>query len=228
MPLEIDFTTTAMSRPLIVDRTYSSFSKNLQGIDLKNCRLFINIDPLPPHMKRKEVIAVARKYFKEVHYNLPKVANFTAAVNWIWSNASSEFIFHLEDDWELVRPVSVSKLMNYFQKNDQLLQIILRAYRYRYRTCALSPSIIHRKMYSAVGGNLNIKVNPEAQLRGKKFGIKMPSRGSISHKTLIVVYPEKIKRIILRDIGRKWINKTKYKKGGGARKKARFITWETK
>ena len=226
MPLTMDFTTTAMSRPMILERTLTSFSKNLQGIDLKNCRLFINIDPLPPNIKRKEVIVVARKYFKEVHYNLPKVANFTAAVNWIWSNAKTEYIFHLEDDWELVRPVSVPLVLEYFEKNEHLLQVILRAYRYRYRTCALSPSIIHKKMYSAIGGNLNTQVNPEAQLRGKKFGIEMPTRNTGSKKA-IFVFPGKIRKIILRDIGRKWINKTRYKKGGG-RKKARFLTWETK
>ncbi len=227
MSVIMDFTTTAMTRPMILDRTLTSFSKNLEGINLKSCRLFINIDPLPPEIKRKTVIEVAKKYFKEVHYNLPKVANFTAAVNWTWSGARTEYIFHLEDDWELIKPVSVPKLLNYFE-NNQLIQVILRAYRYRYKTCALSPSIIHRKMYSAVGGKLNIKVNPEAQLRGNRFGVKMPSKGTIGHKKLIVTFPEKTRLVILRDIGRKWINKTIYKKGGGVRKKARFITWEMK
>jgi len=226
MPLIMDFTTTAMARPEILNRTLSSFSKNLIGITLKNCRLFINIDPLPSGIKRKEVIRVARKYFKEVNYNLPKVANFTAAVNWLWSNAETEYIFHLEDDWELVKKVSVPRLLAFFEKNENLLQLILRAYRYRYKTCALSPSIIHKKMYSAVGGNLNIKVNPEAQLRGDKFGIKMPTRGSATAGRSIRVYPKK--HVILSDIGRRWINKSRYKKGGGYRKKARFITWEIK
>lgn len=227
MSVTMDFTTTAMARPMIVDRTFASFSKNLQDIDLKECRLFINIDPLPSGVKRKKVIAVAKKYFKEVHYNLPKKANFTAAVNWIWSNAESEFIFNLEDDWELIRPVSVPHLLTYFEKRENLFQVILRAYRYRYRTCVLSPSITHRRLYSAVGGNLNTTINPEAQLRGERFGIKMPTSGGKGKKPLII-YPKNSRTVILRDIGRKWIRKTKYKKGGGARKKARFITWEIK
>jgi hypothetical protein len=33
--MKMDFTTTAMDRHEIVDRTFESFSKNSQGIDLK-------------------------------------------------------------------------------------------------------------------------------------------------------------------------------------------------
>jgi len=44
---------------------------------------------------------------------------------------------------------------------------------------------------------------------------------------LLTVYPEKIRSVVLRDIGRQWINKSKYKKTGSGRK-GRFITWEMK
>jgi len=229
MSVIMDFTTTAMARPSILNTTLNSFSKNLVGIDLKKCRLIINIDPLPPEIRRKNVVKVARKYFGEVIYNYPKTANFTAAVNWTWSRAKTEYIFHLEDDWELTQKVSIPKVIKHFEINKQLLQIIFRAYRYRYITCALSPSIIHRRMYSAIGGNLNEKMNPEAQLRGERFGIIMPRRGKpgITPAGKIVVHPPKSRKIVLRDLGRAWIRKTKYKKTG-AGKKARFLTWESK
>ena len=228
MSIIMDFTTTAVVRPQILDRTLGSFSKNLKDINLKECRLVINIDPLPPN-RRKHVIQVARKYFGEVKYNLPKQANFTAAYNWIWSNAKTEYIFNLEDDWELIKPISIKKILYFFEKNNKLLQVIIRAYKYTYTTCALSPSVLHRRFYSAVGGNLKIDINPEIQLRGNKFGIQMPSRSSktISHKGSIIVYPEYIKSVVLRDIGRQWIRKSKYRKTGSGRK-GRFITWETK
>jgi len=227
--IQMDFTTTAMTRPEILETTLESFSKNLEDINLKDCRLVINIDPLPPGIKRKYVINVAEKYFKKVEYNLPTVANFTAAVNWIWKTANTEYIFHLEDDWELLEPVSMNTIIEYFRRNRKLLQVILRAYRYNYATCALSPSIIHKKMYSAIGGNLNPVINPEAQLRGKRFGIHMPirERGKASPAGKIIVYPENRKGVILKDLGRSWINRTKYKKTGEG-KKARFITWETR
>jgi hypothetical protein len=227
--IEMDFTTTAMSRPRLVEQTLKSFTTKLKGVDFKKSRLIINIDPLPPNIKRKEVIAVARQFFGTVVYNLPKVANFTAAVNWTWSRAETEYIFHLEDDWELLRDVPVGKLVENFDKNKALLQIILRAYRYPYRTCALSPSIIHARMYRKIAGKLNETVNPEAQLRGERFGVVMPKRGkgSIRARKTLLVYPEKPRQIILKDLGRAWINKTRYKKTGGG-KKAQFLTWETK
>jgi len=175
------------------------------------------------------LIKIAKKYFGEVKYNLPDVANFAAAVNWTWKNAETDYIFHLEDDWQLIQKVPINTLLLEFDKNPNLLQIILRAYRYNYVTCALSPSIIHRRMYSAIGGNLKEDLNPEAQLRGERHGIVMPSRGrkGFPHRGKIMVYPGKNRKIILKDLGRAWIRKTKYIKNGGG-KKARFLTWDTK
>jgi len=107
--------------------------------------------------------------------------------------------------------------------------VLLRAYRYRYKTCALSPGVLHRRFYSAVGGKLVITSNPEIQLRGERFGIRMPlnTLKDKYRKSLLTVYPEKIRSVVLRDIGRQWINKSKYKKTGSGRK-GRFITWEMK
>ena len=59
--INMDFTTTAVARPKILNQTLSSFSENLKGINLKDCRLIINIDPLPPNIKRKAVINISLK-----------------------------------------------------------------------------------------------------------------------------------------------------------------------
>ena len=105
----------------------------------------------------------------------------------------------------------------------------MRAYRYPYRTCALSPGIWKKSFYKAIAGNLNTNANPEAQLRGERFGLSMPSRekSGKSARGKIIVYPQHLKGVVLKDLGRAWINKTKYRKTGKG-KKARFITWETK
>jgi len=222
----MDFTTPATVRPEIVDATYSSFSKNLKGIDLKKCRLFINIDPLPNGVNRKGITEVAKKYFKKVYPNYPEKPNFTAACNWVWSHAETEYIFHLEDDWLLLEKVSVPKLLKYFGTHSKLMEVALRAYNYHYSVCPLSPCVMHRKYYKAVAGNLNEEINPEIQLRGRKFGIEMPSHDSkISPKGNVIVYPEERKRIIVKDIGREWLKNSRFKKPKG---KSRFISWEKK
>jgi len=225
--MKMDFTTTAMTRHEIVDRTFDSFSKNLQGIDLKDCRLFINIDPLPEGAQRKLVIKVSKKYFGEVIYNTPKKANFSVACNWLWSNAKTEYIFHLEDDWILKEKVNMKDLLRYFDKHKNLQIVQLRAYRFTYDKIALSPCIMHKRLYQAIGGNLNEDRNPEVQLRGEKFGIVMPYPTlKIPFEGKIITYPKSSKKIILKDIGREWINKSDYRKQKV--KKARFVTWEKK
>lgn len=226
MSIIMDFTTPAMARPDILDRTYSSFSKNLKGIDLKECRLFINIDPLPADVNRTKVAAVAKKYFKEVHANYPDKANFTAACNWLWSNAETEYIFHIEDDWQLIKEVSVKRMLNYFKQHSELMEVCLRAYRYKYITCPLSPNIMHKRYYKAVAGKLDENANPEVQLRGKKFGIEMPAPAlGVACKGKIIACPEKQGNVVIEDIGRRWLKKSKFKK---PKKKGGFISWETK
>lgn len=221
----MDFTTTATARPDIVERTYSSFNKHLKGIDLKQCRLFVNVDPIPRGVKQKSVTNVGLKYFGEVIPNYPKVPNYTAAYNWVWSMAESKYIFNLEDDWELTTDVNVKKLVSYFDTHPNLYIIPFRAYKYKYLTCSTSPGIMHERYYKAVGGKLNEKINPEVQLRGKKFGIAMPSpERKIPAKGKIIVYPPEIKKVIVRDIGRKWAKQQNFIRGGG--KKCYFTTWE--
>ena len=222
--ISIDFTTTAMARPEIIDRTYSSFSKNLIGLNMKESRLFINIDPLPVDIDRNEVVKVAKKYFKEVHVNMPPIANFTKAVNWCWSNAKTDLIFHLEDDWELTQKISVPKMIQHFKDLPNLMEVALRAYNYSYKSLPLSPCIIHKRYYKKVAGRLNETINPEIQLRGKKFKIKMPVlSGGVPRDGKLVMYSNDI---VIKDIGRKWMNQSKYKKPTG--KKGHFITWEKK
>ena len=219
----MDFTTTAMARPEIVYSTYKSFNKRLKGIDLKKCKLFINIDPLPDNIDRREVEDVAKQFFGEVHANYPDKPNYTEAYNWIWSNASTEFIFNLEDDWNLEEDVFIPHLLENFKTHPNLMEIALRAYKYKYLKCPTSPSIMHERYYKAVGGNLNKKLNPETQLRGKNFGIEMPDPESgISQKGKLIVYP---KNVILKDIGRQWLDNSGYQR---PKKKCYFTSWEKK
>ena len=218
----MDFTTTAVARPEIVDRTYSSFSNNMKGLSLKeHCTLYINIDPLPLGSDPLEVVNVAKKYFKEVVYNTPEKPNFTAAYNWIWSSAKSKIIFNLEDDWILTEEINVPELLKNFEKNKTLYLVALRSYSSSYKKCPLSPSFMHRRYYGRIAGKLNENINPEIQLRGRKFGLEMPSpEDNISQKGKLVVYPKK--KIIVKDIGRKWIKKTNLAKPA---KKSGFTSW---
>ena len=218
----MDFTTTALSRPGIVNRTFASFVDNLGGVEFDKCTLYINIDPLPDGADRREVVEVAERYFGTVVANMPSTPNFTAACNWVWSSAKSEVICHLEDDWELVRSVDMAEMVQHFETCDTLYQAVFRAYPYKYKKCVLSPSVMHRRFYGEIGGKLDTGLNPEIQLRGKQFGISMPSPESkISQKGKVTV-PHR--RIMVRDVGRRWAKKNGFSKP----KKGIFTTYVTK
>jgi len=222
----LDFTTTAVARPKIVNQTFKSFSRNLKGVDFGSSRLFINIDPLPSDVDRQEVIDVAEKYFGTVVANCPKKGNYTTAYNWVWGRAETEFIFNLEDDWAMTEEVHIDKLLAYFDGSETMYEVALRAYEYPYRTCPTSPSVMHERYYKKIAGNLDPTFNPECQLRGRKWGLKMPSKDpKVTHKGRVIAYPEKRSHIVLKDLGRDWMNKQPFKRPNS--KKA-FTTWQEK
>jgi hypothetical protein len=107
------------------------------------------------------------------------------------------------------------------------MEVALRAYSCIYDKCPLSPNIMHERYYKAVAGKLDESLNPEIQLRGKNFGIEMPSlHPKISWKGKLAVYPEETHDIILKDIGRAWLKKSMYKKP--TVKKSHFTSWNVK
>ena len=208
--MRLTVTTTATNRPDILAATYESFTSRMRGVDFSKSTLYLNVDPLPISSGRKAAIKVARRFFGNVVHRLPKKANFTSAVNWLWSQPSDEFIFHLEDDWELLENISINTLLGIFKSNPILYQVALRAYRYKYRKFCLSPSLIRRPLYKRMGGRLDESINPELQLRFQPA--KMRKR--------VTAYPDV--GIIVKDIGREWIHRFKLRKPS---KKCKFISW---
>ena len=189
---KIAFTTTALSRPYVLEQTYYSFVNNIEGIDVSKCTLFINVDPVPNNTLQQDTLAVAKKYFNNVVYNITKEPNFTGAVNWCLTNADTPFIFHLEDDWCLLEKINIVDLIA-LADEKVALQIVLRAYDYDYNWPVLSPGIWRYSLYKTFVGRLNININPEAQLKKKEF---------VYDRDKIIVVGEDI---IVKDIGRHWL-----------------------
>ena len=208
--MNIAFTTTAMVRPNIIDKTYKSFKDNLKGVSLSDCELYLNIDPLPLSSNPIEVVDIARKYFKNVIFNISDKANFTKAVEWCWRTAESDYIFHLEDDWKLISSINIEKLIN-SKFVEGVEQLALRAYLFKYDKMCLSPSVIKKRLYKSFVGEFDYNLNPEIQLRRSWVS---PNKISVSGKDIIV-----------KDIGRSWIKKTKYSKPD---KKSQFTKWRIK
>lgn len=206
--MNVSFTTTATCRPEILRETYRSFSENLKDLDFSNVTLYINIDPVPDGSLAQDTLEVAQAHFGRVVHRFSEKGNFTAAVNWLWSTASTDYIFHLEDDWTLDRPVSMDELMSHFE-NPKVMQVALRAYPYEYKKLCLSPSIWSKTLYKRFAGKLVETSNPEVQLRTDFVNSDMIR--CVGSKPVIF------------DIGRKWLDEQGLKRG---KIKNLFTTWE--
>ena len=230
--ITMDFTTTACNRIDVIRKTYESFSKNLLGVDFKKCKLYINVDPLPePSLRQLEDICeMCWEFFGEVETNYPCTPNYTAAYKWLYTHAQTKLIFNLEDDWILPKPIQIDVLTNAFEKNPNLYAASFRAYPHHYISIPTSPQVLHRRFYLPVGKGLDPTINPEIQLRADKIpGIELPNKRS-EHGRIIrmagkgYIWPETggSHNIVVKDIGREWIEKTTFKRPDS---KESFTTW---
>ena len=223
----LEFTSTAMCRPGIFKKTIDSFSKNLRGIDFSQSTMYINIDPLPDPLLAKDVIDIAKSYFKTVIANTPSVANFSKAVKWCWMQPKGEFFFHLEDDWVLRQPVNFRDMRHDLRRrklkkaSDKLLSVNLRAYKTVHDTrVRLSPCLIRTAYAQVIAPKIRSDMNPEAQMRANKY-YKSIAQGYGS-----LMFPVTNKSIVpIVDIGIDWLNRQKDFSRPIRGEDQRFITW---
>ena len=203
----LSFTTTATCRPEILRETYRSFNEHLKDLDFSETTLYINIDPLPDAKLREDTLEIARAHFGRVMHRFPKKPNFTSAINWLWSTAQTDYIFHLEDDWIMKSPLSINDILKQF-KDPQIQEVALRAYPYPYKKLCLSPSVWSKDLYKRFAGKLDESQNPEVQLRTdfvKPSMIRCMGKGPI-----------------IADIGRDWLAKQGLSRG---KVKSDFTSW---
>ena len=242
----IAVTMTATLRPSIVRRTLNSFCSNCFNMDEV---LIINIDPVGNDSKYAEVYptsmdcmedAVLENWLKRlVVVNTPTTASFPAAFKWVWqraiTNTDFDYIFHLEDDWQLLRGVDLSDMVRLMEENEDLLILRLSQFltgqdrtknwnKWLYWTgeffepkpeekgllgfCG-HPSLIKREFVEAALKVLDGIHNPEKQIKGHNKIMKpLYDRGRFG-----VYSPQNCGPTVM-DIGRPWMVKNGYKKQG--------------
>lgn len=121
----IDIACTAVIRPKLIETTFKSFSDRL----FKNheCKLILNIDPVGEDSDPDEIIQIGKKYFNDVIFNVPKIANFSKAFKWVIENCKSEYIFYLQDDWLLLVDMDLEKMINLLSTHNKLACIKLKS-----------------------------------------------------------------------------------------------------
>lgn len=209
----ISITTTAMPRAEIFERTLKSFSENLKNLDWKKSKLYLNIDPFINNVAddvRKECLKIANSFVGQVVWRMPEAPNFSLALKWLWETAEDEIILNLEDDWELIREVDLESLIGLLSKRS-INHVLLRAWTWNEYSFCLSPGLLTKDLYKYCAMLLDGNLNPEVCIRQNisKFDYNK------------MIYPSDRNKVILKDLGRKWIKTSGYVRGTGD-----FVTWE--
>jgi len=207
--MKLQFSTCALCRPELIEKTYNSWTNKMKGVNYKKTTLFIDIAPIPEEdaHKREEVLKIAKSYFGNVIYNLPSERNFPKAMDWCWSSASSDFLFHLEDDWELNREFHINDIFYIMDKKPYIQQISIRHLDHDWRGITFSPGLLKKHYYKTFAGkfihNQDKKVymsyqgNPEAFMRQIQWDVGITFEN-------VILYPEQQDQRIVTDIGALW------------------------
>jgi len=240
--MKLDITITACKRPEILATTlYSFVSKMLIGHE---CRAVINVDPVGTG-NSIDTVEACKAVFPNTIYRLAEEANFSEGFKWVWQNkGDAEFVLHLEDDWELLKEVDVNHMVNILRGHPKLALLRLPQFRAdgdkmknwnkffpwngTYFECPEElkmsvgfcghPSLIKKEFIENTVNYIDITKNPEKQFHRGPFEImKEIAKWSFG------VYGTPEQSAMIRDIGRKWMIKNKWKKKGS---KAYFMEWE--
>ncbi len=187
----IDITTTATIRPELLEKTYSTFWENIFSKCDYDFRLVINIDPIGDDVYcQGDVLRVAESFFSKVVYNCPQTPNFSLAVKWVWSNSTSDYVFHLEDMWKSHHIVDLNKMVHILDNYSKVAYVNLHKYVlsdgsyeprfYDYHNKEdrrlflqiqdplLSPGLFRGSFVRKIYKLMNDKDNPELQIWGDK------------------------------------------------------------
>ncbi|MBW2598555.1 MAG: glycosyltransferase [Deltaproteobacteria bacterium] len=239
----IDITMTATRRPELIRKTLDTFLSRF-FFRANDCRLIINVDPVGRDMQSFEITDLCREYFPNIIYRCPNKPAFSRAFKWVWSQVTADFVFHLEDDWELMRPVDLTKMIKIMENNPDLAILRLpwkptgidSAKNWRYffpwngeffecprelrRTVGFCghPSLIRGEFVRNTVKYIDETRNPEKQFHRGPSEIMAEI-----DKWRYGVFAEHDQPPAIRDIGRAWMVENGYRKVGN---KALFTQWE--
>jgi hypothetical protein len=215
--MKLDIACTATKRPYIINQTFKSFTGKL--FNKHDCRLIINIDPIGDDIDTDDVLDVCKIYFKEIVVNTPSEPNFYKAFQWVFSNCTSKYLYHLQDDWQLLKKVDLNKLVVYLEKYKNLACVRfprgkkipegkkLDRNLYEFTKYYDQPALWKTEFYNEIMPYFNTNYGTEFQLRG------LCSENSedilrVSKKWTFGTYY--LGRPIVKDLGRGWLKENNY------------------
>jgi len=240
----IDITMTAVRRPEILKRTLHSFYTKCFAPIIHQCRLVVNIDPVGDNVPAHEMVPIIEAFFKYYHVRMPIDPSFPEAFRWTWENVSAPYVFHLEDDWELLYNVDIFDMIRMMENHPRIASLRLPFFRStqkdmknwnlffpwngEYFECPEDlrktagfcghPALLRSEFVQKCAPLIDTRLNPEKQFHGGNDALVQEvlnwSYG---------VYGQPNQSQMINDIGSVWRAQNKYKKAGN---KAFFTQWE--
>jgi len=243
----IDITITATFRPELLKITLDSFCERLfygpNGLDKSDYRVIINIDPVGATTNlTDDVISVCMDHFDNVISKSPEKPHFPTAFIWCWKQVTAPYVFHLEEDWELLHPIHMQDMistLDWFQMSHLRLstwrsETQLKQWKWLCDHNGLyyeipqdvtgtigfcgHPSLNSKWFVQTCLKHMSPDRNPEKQIkwRNKELWEHL-------HDKPFGLFQETDSPAAIKDIGRKWMVKHGFKKKGN---RAWFTEWE--
>ena len=248
-----DITCTATLRPELLSRTLQSFTGNLFEENIRKARLIINIDcigaenGLESVAKINSILQIIKSYpFYRREINICRNPNFAKAFAWCMQQIENDFVFHLEEDWELLIQIDFERMLEMFSKYEDLVHLRLSAFKSEEERCknwnkflnwngdffevkaedrgvigwAGHPSMNRAGFILECMQYIDLEANPEKQIKGRRYS--HPINSLIEKSRFGCFHPQNRSKAIL-DIGRDWMVANRWRKSGN---KAFFTNWE--
>lgn len=192
-----------------------SFHQNLSGIDFNTLHMVLNVDPTINHQAdRKPFEAILEPLVQTYQVRAAGTANFPTALEGVWRKAlwlKPTYIFHIEGDWLLDKPVKFSDLVEPLEQ-PECYATTLRYYSFKEPKLCLMPSVWKAEYIEQfLGKGLDPEINPEWELRSRVKDINKARVVEKKKQLFNCHFPRLPQRKVLIDLGTYW------KKGTGLR-----------
>jgi len=200
----IDVTMPCTIRPDIIKQTLESFRKFV-NCSSHNFQFIVNIDLAPkdePNMLEKKAYMIEDlvKNFGDVKkMRIGYYPNFAIACKWLWQNTTSEYIFHLEDDWEFLKPIHLNSVIEQMINKECLETRFPKVNAPKFDRVTCQPCLWYGPRLRKLADNMITTKDPEKQMRigsvNEKIDELLPGQGEL------LDWPN---GPYCRDLGREW------------------------
>jgi hypothetical protein len=118
--MTLDVCMTAVCRLEIIERTLVSFQEKM--FKEYPYRLIINLDPVGRLEEKDAIVKMVDRVTKsrDTLWRFPVEPSFPRAFQWCWRQSRTPYIFHLEDDWELLRVINIIEMLDLMERHSSI------------------------------------------------------------------------------------------------------------